>query len=252
MFAERFSRGGSLARRLQGGYVADAMYEFDRDRYVTPAGSGSFQGNVSPLWNVGPVPNGGYVLSLAMAALEQTFAGLDPLTVTAHFLRPTAPGPIEAAVETIKRGRNFSTAMVALRQDGKESVRVLATYGRLDAVEAEREFVDGTPPAVARDDCLLWNRPKGMAPEIANRFESRIASEDAKRMQTGDADRAEVRGWIRFVDGRAADVGLAQLHLPDPLLVRRAAGGGRRDLGRQRTAGCAVAAAGRSAAHHLR
>jgi len=198
------------------------MYEFDRDRYVTPAGSGSFQGNVSPLWNVGPVPNGGYVLSLAMAALEQTFAGLDPLTVTAHFLRPTAPGPIEAAVETIKRGRNFSTAMVALRQDGKESVRVLATYGRLDAVEAEREFVDGTPPAVARDDCLLWNRPKGMAPEIANRFESRIASEDAKRMQTGDADRAEVRGWIRFVDGRAADVhclGLIADAFPPPVFM---------------------------------
>lgn len=198
------------------------MFEFDADRTLRSTGSGRYDGAVSARWNVGPVPNGGYVLGLAMAALEQELAGLDPLTVTAHYLRPTAPGPVAAAVETVKVGRNFSTATVALAQGGKDTVRVLATYGRLGETDDGPQFVDATPPELDRDDCLLWNRPQGMAPEIANRFESRIARADAEAMRRGDGSEARIRGWIRFADGRPMDVhclGLIADAFPPPVFM---------------------------------
>lgn len=198
------------------------MFELDEDRRLAPDGAGTWRGEVSARWNVGPVPNGGYVLSLALAALEQALPGLDPLTMTAHYLRPMAPGPFTAAVETIKQGRNFSTAMVALRQAGKETVRVLATYGRIGDGSTGPQFVDAQPPKVDRDACLEWDRPQSMAPEIARRFDSRILRADAEAMRRGDGQQAQIRGWIRFADGRPMDVhclGLIADAFPPPVFM---------------------------------
>ena len=35
---------------------------------------------------------------------------------TVHYLRPSAPGPVRIAVEIIKVGRHYSTAMVHIRR----------------------------------------------------------------------------------------------------------------------------------------
>ena len=54
------------------------MFEFDVDRSVTAEGPGVYRGKITERWNIGPVPNGGYLLAVAMAALEQELAGLSP------------------------------------------------------------------------------------------------------------------------------------------------------------------------------
>lgn len=200
------------------------MYEFDEDRRVEPAGPGCYVGRVSPRWNVGPIPNGGYVLGLAMAALEAELDGLDPLTVTAHYLRPSIPGPFTADVEVVKRGRNFSTAMVRLSQGTRETVRVLATYGKIHA-DAGPEFVSAQPPAPPLEQCRAW-RSQGAGPgfAIAERFAIAFAPEDAERMheQAASAGRAELRGWVRFADGRPPDtacLGLIADAFPPPVFL---------------------------------
>lgn len=196
------------------------MYEFDEDRRVEAVAPGRYQGNVSARWNVGPIPNGGYVLAVAMAALEAEFDGLDPLTVTAHYLRPAAPGPFAAEVEVIKRGRSYSTAMVRLLQDAREVVRVLATYGTLHE-SAGPEFVAATPPAAPRERCVPWATP-GTGPgfAIAERFAIAFDPEDAERLQGGNGGRAELRGWLRFADRRPPDtacLGLIADAFPPPV-----------------------------------
>jgi len=195
------------------------MYEFDRDTALTPNGNGRYDGTLSPLWNVGLVPNGGYVLALAMAALGREFDGLAPLTVTAHYLGPSAPGPVRAHVDVLKRGRTYATATAALVQDDRETVRVLATYGRLD--DSEPIFRDAQPPAPSLASCVPL-KSTGPVPEIARRFDVRIAPDDAERMRAGRAERAELRGWLRFADDRPADpdcLGLIADAFPPPVFL---------------------------------
>ena len=197
------------------------MYEFDEDRSLTARGDGVYQGMVSPRWNVGPVPNGGYVLGLAMAALERELEGLEPVTVTGHYLRPTAPGAIEAVVDTAKRGRTYSTASVVLRQGDRETFRGLATYGRLESLESPR-YVDGRPPDVDRDACIVWSGGDSLAPEISRRFESRIEPAYVEALKGARAQHAALRGWIRFADGRPVDVhclGLIADAFPPPVFM---------------------------------
>jgi len=193
------------------------MYAFDDDRALLRTAPGAFHGDVSPRWNVGSVPNGGYVLGLAMAALEQEFAGLDPLTVTAHYLRPAAVGPVDVTVETLKRGRSYSTATVALRQADKEVVRVLATYGLLEESGTTPTFVDAVPPGGDREQTPPRDWPPDLAPEIAKRFDIRFNPPEAP-----PGTRAELRGWIRFADRRPMDVhclGLIADAFPPPVFL---------------------------------
>ena len=47
----------------------EPRFEFDRDTWVETDGAGGYRGEVSPGWNIGSNPNGGYLASIALAAL---------------------------------------------------------------------------------------------------------------------------------------------------------------------------------------
>src|SRR5688572_13393006 len=104
-------------------------YEFDTDTAVEGTTEGRYRARVDQRWNVGIVANGGYVMAIGMRALGRALTAPDPLTVTAHFLRPTRQGPLDIETEVVKRGRRFATGVARLLQDGKEVVRLLGTYG---------------------------------------------------------------------------------------------------------------------------
>jgi acyl-CoA thioesterase len=178
-------------------------YEFDEDTRVARIGRGSYAGRLSQRWNIGPVPNGGYTMAVGVAALGKELAGLDPLTVTGHFLSPAAPGDARVHVDVIKAGRRYATAMARVEQEGRERLRLLATYGRFD--EEGPTYVDAEPPALAS---LSATQPEPVpegAPPIRHRFDARHAPETVRWVAGQRGERAEVRGWIRFADGRPAD-----------------------------------------------
>lgn len=191
--------------RRGAGLGCDAMYEFDRDTHVSPQGNGLYHGTASDLWNVGPVPNGGYVLSLAMAALRQELTSPDPLSVTAHYLRPAVPGPFSVAIETVKAGRNYSTAVARLIQSEREVIRVLATYGDLTR-GAGPEYLAARSPLPPRAELPPPQTPPGFAPAIAHRFQTVYEPTSLQRLAGELHDRAELAGWLRFADGRPMDV----------------------------------------------
>lgn len=175
---------------------------FDEDTAVAAAGPGLFEGRITERWNIGPVPNGGYVLSVGMAALRQAMPSPDPVTVTAHYLRPSIPGPVRIEVELIKQGRQFSSATAHLTQNGKETVRLLATYGDLDRASGPTHIAGAPPPLPPPLE--MKPAPRGIGFEFAKRFDMRMP---VLGFEPGRAQGpAEVSGWIRFADGRIPDV----------------------------------------------
>ena len=181
-------------------------HEFDEDTALEPAGDGRFLGRYTSRWNVGPVPNGGYVLSVGLHALASSLDAPDPLCVTAHYLGRAVPGPVEVLVEVPKRGKTYSTATARLLQGGKEHARLLATFGDLSR-EGRMRHVAGAPPEVPDADAPRVVAPFQDAIEIGARFDLRLAPECAAWMNGGARrDEAEIRGRIRFADGRAPDV----------------------------------------------
>jgi len=180
------------------------VFQFDEDTRVAPAGDGVFTGTISDRWGIGAVPNGGYVLAVAMSALRSASNGLDPLTVTAHYLRPARPGPARIAVEIVKAGRSYTTAAARVIQDGGEAVRVLATYGRLGDT-LDTRYLAAAPPACAPRE-RGYARSGDAAMGITQRFEHRLDPSTAGFQRGRPTGRAEVVGWIRFADGRPPDV----------------------------------------------
>lgn len=177
-------------------------YEFDQDTAVRAVAAGVYEGTITSRWNIGPVPNGGYVLAVGMAALRAALPCPDPLSVTAHYLRPSVPGPVRITVETIKVGRQYSTAVARMTQAEKETARILATYGDLRRGGGPTH-VAGAPPPLPPRDTLTPLRRDNVA-DFAGRFE--MLSTNLSFVPGRAVGPAEVSGWLRFADGRRPDV----------------------------------------------
>ena len=177
--------------------------EFDRDTALELRDDGHYHGDVSDRWGVlSGVPNGGFMMCYALRALTHTVSKPDPLTLTAHFLRPGRLGAVQVETELIKTGKRNATAAARVVQGDKEVMRALATFGQWDNGAATE--VTGAPPALPdRDECL--SHASGGAPEIAKRFDNRLDPTTmgwAVGKPSGDM---VLRGWMRLADGRDPD-----------------------------------------------
>jgi acyl-CoA thioesterase len=182
-----------------------SKYEFDTDTSVEEVSGGMYRGYVHERWNISSIANGGYVMAIGMRALGLALERPDPVTVTAHFLRPSTPGPLLIQTESIKRGRRFSTGSVRLIQADREVVRMLATYGEL-GTDAGFSRVSAVPPAVPLPGDGRDSRSRLDAPPIAQRYDLRFAPETVRWLDGQRSDLAEIRAAIRFRDRRPPDV----------------------------------------------
>ena len=162
---------------------------------------------------VGTVPNGGYVLSIALAGLRAELQRRHPLSVTAHYLGPCVAGPVEVAVETLKAGRSLSTASAHLIQDGRVKLAVLATFGDLGLQEGPSRVTAARPVIPEPEECAgrdqRMTNPFPVAPEITKVIDLRLAPASATAMLAQPANAgggARIDAWVRFADGRPVDV----------------------------------------------
>jgi acyl-CoA thioesterase len=180
-------------------------HPFDADTAVEPAGD-HYAATLTDRWSaLGGTPNGGYMLAVALRALAQEMPFPDPLVVSAHFLRPGTVGPAEVRTEVARAGRRVATGEARLVQGGKEALRLLATFGDLDAATGRTDVrtapPDLPPPDEARDVLDGGSLP-GIT--ITERFDYRFPAPPgwATGQPTGEPT-AEF--WMRFRDGRDAD-----------------------------------------------
>lgn len=109
---------------------------------LTPHADGEDRFVLSRSPEAGGRAYGGQLLAQALMAAQATLPDARTLhSVHGYFLRPGAvDAPYEAIVERVRDGRGFSARATALFQNGKEIVRVLASF---QVEESGAEF-DGT------------------------------------------------------------------------------------------------------------
>ena len=89
-----------------------------------------YAGHLNEHWTIGPKIHGGVMLALcAKAARCAGGDGLEPMVVSANYLRAPDPGAVELQTEGRKRGRQVSLVDVERVQDGRVAVRAAVTLG---------------------------------------------------------------------------------------------------------------------------
>ncbi|KDQ25348.1 hypothetical protein PLEOSDRAFT_1077944 [Pleurotus ostreatus PC15] len=110
-----------------------------------------FKGEVDPDWCIGAVPNGGYILALALQACierQSTMSHRDPIHVTAHYLRTTAVAPFEVHIRILRSGKGFTNVLADFVQADQLKFIVHAIFGVMEPEEATPGH-DGLKAAMA-------------------------------------------------------------------------------------------------------
>jgi hypothetical protein len=197
---------------------SDGGHSFDRATAVR-GGPERWAAEVDAGWTVAGRPNGGYLLALVGRAGLEAVGQPHPLAVSAHFLSPAEPGGAELETRRLRAGRRLSTARVTLLQAGQARMEALVTAGRMDA-EAEPGWrrADGPVGLAPVEECVPGRPqlPSGVPAKLLNHLDLRIDPATAGWVAGRPAGRLEMRGWVRFTDGRAPDP-LALLQVVDAL-----------------------------------
>jgi acyl-CoA thioesterase len=182
-------------------------------------GPGSWTAAVDPGWTIADRPNGGYLLTLAARAALGAVEHPHPLAVSGHFVAPPAVGPAELEVARLRAGRSLSTVRVTLAQDGRPSLEALVTAGRLGGDgPPDWQRASGPPELPPPDECLPGqpDLPGGIRANILDHLDVRLDPATVGFFLGRPGGRLEMRGWVRFRDGRPPDA-LALLQAVDAL-----------------------------------
>jgi Thioesterase-like superfamily len=191
--------------------------EFDRDTAVTarPGEPGTYDSVLSAGWTIVSAVNGGYLLAMAGRALRDALPHADPITITAHYLTASQPGPAVIRTQVVRTGRTMSTGQASLFQrdaDGREveRLRVIAGYGDLDALPAEVRTTATPPSMPGYDQCPdSGGGPyAGAVPgstSLLERLDLRLDPATAGWAVGAPSGAGEIRAWFGLADGRDHD-----------------------------------------------
>ena len=138
--------------------MTEVLDPFSAATAVRPLGDGGYAAQLRPEWAVGEKPHGGYLLALlAQAACGE---GLEPLGVSAQYLRPTRVGPVLIRVGELKKGKTVTVLRAVLEQRGQVCVDATLTTGTMPAAEPEWTDVPDIPVNPPDDAIDLSAWPK--------------------------------------------------------------------------------------------
>lgn len=158
--------------------------------------------------------HGGYLLAVVTeAALRSADPERHPHPVAVQATYAAAPsrGPAEIVVRPLKAGRTYASLHASLVQDGRPTVEVLVTAGRLPELEASALWDDAEEPMpdlADPDHCVggphheqsASRTPSGVHGDMTVRMDPAWASPPY-----GPGGRGDIRGWVRCA-------------MPDPVL----------------------------------
>ncbi|KFG08766.1 MULTISPECIES: thioesterase family protein [Streptomyces] len=187
--------------------------EFDRDTAVTRRAPGVYDIDLSAGWTIIGAVNGGYLLAVLGRALADTLPHGDPFTISAHYLTASQPGPAVVRTDVVRTGRTLSTGQASLFQyddAGREieRIRVLASYGDLDALPDDVRTT-ATPPAFPPvEQCFGPQDAPGPVPggsAITDRLFLKLDPATLGWALGAPSGKGEMRSWFGLADGRDAD-----------------------------------------------
>ena len=162
---------------------------------VTAGGPDRYKASIEPGWDIVGNANGGYMMVIAARAAADAAGGLDPATVTAHFLAPGKPGPVTIETHVEKRGRRFTTVRSTLADATRPLVSFLGSFTDNSVVPNPVERIEATPPEMPPpEDCIPLEPTDTFPPPFMGKVELRLHPEDAT-FATGVP---RFRGWFRL------------------------------------------------------
>lgn len=130
-----------------------------------------------------------------------------PISLTAHYLAPGQPGPVETRTEIVKAGRTFTTVAASLHSEDRRLLHLLGTFGEpID--QPEPRHVIGAPPTLPDPDACapMMAPPEGSdAPALRHRIDVRLHPDDAPRLDGPRSGDAVIRGYFRLHDDEPMD-----------------------------------------------
>ncbi|MDP9117871.1 MAG: thioesterase family protein [Actinomycetota bacterium] len=153
-------------------------HPFDRDTAAIALGSHRYRVEVSDRWGLlgpgGGFANGGYALALCLRALRAESPHPDPVVVSATYLSRVRFGPAVVEVEPVRHGRRLWAAQARLVQEGKERVRVVASFADLAGATGRTEVRESAPSLPPPHECrALATRSSVPGLTLADRIEFR-------------------------------------------------------------------------------
>ena len=190
-----------------------AGYEAATAATVRDGGSGTYDATVHPGWDIGGNANGGYLLAIAARAMAGAAGRPDPVTITAHYLNPGKPGPLEVHTEVVKGGKRFTTVRATMTDAAeKPIITVLGTFGDLDPAGADDwpTLVQSAPPDLPPvEACPRMARApvNGEAavqpPDFVSSIQLHLHPDDAGFASGRKSGEMRVRGWFALRDDEA-------------------------------------------------
>ena len=190
------------------------MSEFADAVEVDPDGRGAIVDG----WDIGGNANGGYLLALAASHMRAVSGRPDPISVTAHYLAPGAPGPVQIDARIVKSGKRFATVRATMHRDGRPILEVLGAFGDVAANAGGFGHDSLVPVEVPPIGECVRRAPSqgGVEVPMMDRLDVRLRPSDAGFSTGEPSGQAEVAGWFAFVDGHPIDT-LALLLVCDAL-----------------------------------
>ena len=181
---------------------------------VSPSEGGAYLAEIHDGWAIAGNANGGYLLSIAARAMRAAAGRPDPVSVTAHYLRPGRPGPVEVRTEVVKSGKAFAVVRATLVAD-EPLLALLGTFGTLAGsgdVDPGPALVDSSPPDLpSLEDCVRMPATDGFPPPFMSKVDLRLHPDDAAFLGGGRSGQALMRGWFSFPGDEPVDtIGLLQ------------------------------------------
>ncbi|MEI7548044.1 MAG: thioesterase family protein [Actinomycetota bacterium] len=178
------------------------MSEFDNATAVTPDGAATIRDG----WDINGNANGGYLMAMAARAMRATCGRRDPISVTAHYLAPGKPGPVQIDSTVVKSGRRFSTVSAQMHAAGRPIVQLVGAFGDLSDVKSFEHAAGGPPELPRFDECQPRDRRQGPTDAaFSERIDVRLHPDHVGWLHGQRNGDAEMAGWFAFRDGRPLD-----------------------------------------------
>jgi len=185
-----------------------ATHEFDEVTEVTPLGDGRFAAAVADGWDIGGIPNGGYVMAIGAAAMAAACGRPDPVSINGRFLQVTRPGELEISTEVLRVGKYHTSVRATLTQGDDRPVELVGTFGDLAQAPADSPIAPAAPDLGAPGDGFPSSLNPGGAfipPPISEKVELRMHPDSVGFALGAPTGAARMDCWARFADGRPPD-----------------------------------------------
>jgi acyl-CoA thioesterase len=188
--------------------------EFEEGTRVDAAGRGA----IAVGWDIGGNANGGYLLALATSHMRAVSGRPDPISVSAQYLAPGSPGPVQVDATVVKAGKRFTIVRATMHRDGKPILEVLGSFGDVTANAGGFVHDSLVPVAIPPIEECVRRAPSqsGVEVPMMDRLDLRLRPSDVGFASGTPSGQAEVAGWFAFADGQPLDT-LALLLVCDAL-----------------------------------